>query len=426
MRKIEPVADEQLQEIQKMQSVSPFDNFLDWFSNQIELPSRIGAYNANATRINALQDKIDRGIKTGQDAANFAEKGIPTITAGQAKAIADKAVADARKLAADADENLATKNVSFAVQKLANDLHIVNATDQMTKVDLENEKLRYQSMINEINIADNHATRLLKAAQLLEKLEETKGLDVILQNFDRIMGHPPGTTNRYTFNKFKEAQRENMVAIGAGSLGTNPFQGMVNWYMSRPGPGASPETVRFFDYLRESSEKIQQDANIRVLHKDQVPAAISSRLEKQIELDIKDASNPKSIFREMEPAKMIASGAIPAGSQLAKILEPYTRQTGQVSTDLILETLIKDLPNPVDAGAAIAQYYKKNMELRNSVMNTSLANVKLPIEYKVRRTLGLEMTGVARMTFDLTKPEEATKYVLAKKLSDQIGQGGMP
>jgi hypothetical protein len=420
IRELEPVAEAKLRNVQKMQSVGFLDNPLDWFVNQVQLPAAIGDYNQEAAIVNSLQERINSRIKTGQDAANFAHKGLPTITNAQAKAGVDKVVADTAKAQAVVDENLAKTNVTFAMHRLADDIATANATEKMSTLDLQNEQLRYTSLINEINFADKHAERLLKAAQLLEKLEGTRGLDKILEQYDLTMGHPKGTTTRYTFEKFSENQRQNMVAIGAGSIGADPFEGMINWYKSKPGPGASQDTVRFFDYLQDKAASIATSEKIQRLDEKQKPAAISKMLRLEISMDLENASKMGNLFYEMTPKQMLQSGSIPADSHLAKVLKPFTEQSGPVPTEMILEAINLEYKNPNEAGAVISDYYKRNILLRNSVMNTSLAGVTLPKEYKLKRSMvGEGMIGSSgpRMQFDLTKPEQATKFVLLNRSS---------
>lgn len=425
LRALRPAAEEKLRRVQEMQKVGPLDNPLEWFANQFQLPAAIGDYNRDADVVNYLQNTIDDSIKNRQDEAVFTAKGIPTITTSMAKAEADKLRALAEQNSALADENLAKTNVTFATHKLSNDLSIANTTKEMTGLELQNEQLKYTSMINEINLADKHSERLLKAATLIEKLEGTKGLDIILTNYDRTMGHPLGTTTRYTFEKFAEGQRQNMVAIGAGSLGADPFEGMVNWFRSRPGPAASPETKVFFDYLRDQSEVVSTSREVQAMDEKQKPAAISKRLKDQIGIDLAGASKSTSIFFEMSPTKMLLSGAIPPDSHLAKTLVPFTKQTGPVDTSIIIEAINQEYPNPGEAGAVISDYYKRNIQLRNSVMNTSLAGITLPTNYVISNNPSLLTGGLSgqRMKIDLTDPVQATKLILLKRASQLVGKG---
>lgn len=418
---LNPQAQEKLRKVQEMQKVGPLDNPMRWFINQLQLPGAISDYNNDATMINNLEDSINKGIKLGQDAANFAGRGIPKITVQQAAAGSQMAIAAADKNAAIAEENYAKQDITFAVQKLANDLNVANATQQMTSEQLRNERLKYESQINAVNLAENHATRMLKAAQLLETLEKTKGLDIILENYDRIMGHPKGTTTRYTFEKFAEPQRQNMVAIGAGSVGSDPLTGMLNWFNSRPGPEASVETSRFMNFLREKADAIATTQDVQMMDEKQKPQAIAIRLRKELDTEFQGATKLGSIFYELEPATMLRSGKIAPNSALAKILEPLSKTSGPVQTSIILDSIIANVPNPTDAGTLIAQYYRANIDLRNASMNTSITGVKMPTNYTLAE--GSFLSG-GRMKLDLTKPEEATKLVLYRNVLKQINLSG--
>jgi len=417
IRQIRPTAEAKLRRVQEMQSVGFLDNPLEWVVNRIQLPAAIGDYNQEANLVNYLQSTIDNSIKNYQDISTHAPKGIPTITIASAKADADRIKALADKNKSIVDETLAKTNVTFAVQKLANDINIANATDSMSRIQLSNEQMKYQSLVNAINLADTHAKRLLEAARLIEKLEGTKGLDIVLANYDRIMGHPVGTNTRYTFEKFAEPQRQNMIAIGSGSIGAGPYEGMINYYRSRPGPGVSKETARLFAFIRDQADKVENSTEIQAIDKEHKSSFINKKLKDQLSLEINDASRNGNIFYEMTPAAMIASGAVPAGSQLAKVLEPFTKQSGNIPTNMVIEAINKEYPNPSDAGAVIADYYSRNIQLRNSVMNTSLAGISLPRNYKIKVGIFGEFS---RFNLDLTRPEEATKYILGLRTNKMV------
>jgi hypothetical protein len=126
----------------------------------------------------------------------------------------------------------------------------------MTALQIQQEGEKLKAKIYAINQAETNASRLLKAAELLEKLEKTKGLDVLLKNYDRTMGHPEGTTTRYNFERLGEVQRQNIIAAGAGSLGplNDPLSSLEIFQASRPGPGLSLETRGFANYLQGIKE----------------------------------------------------------------------------------------------------------------------------------------------------------------------------
>lgn len=404
--RLRPGVDSSLKEIQALNS--PGDP-LNWLTNQFILPGKVAAYNAQATELNALQNTLDNAIATSEAINTFAAKAVPSITANQAKAKADKAGAIVDIAKANADEQLAKINVDFSVHKMANDISIANQTLDMTKIQQQENHMKYQSQINAINLADTHANRMLKAAQLLETIEKTKGLDVVLKNYDRVMGHPDGTTNRFMFERFSDARKQDMVAIGAGSLGADPFAGMLTYYANRPGPGASPETSRLMGFLREKSEVVQLEQKVQGTDEKQKPAAIAGRLRTIINDEILSANKQGSLFYELTPAAVLATNRISPDSIVAKNLEPFTKTGQTVPTAMVVQAIATAIPNPVEAGAAIAQYYRANIDIRNASMNTSLIGIKLPTSYVIRDSFGNFSFG--QTPFDLTKPEEATKYI---------------
>lgn len=408
--RLRPEAQRRAAEIDALNNAS---NPLDWLTNQFILPGKVDAYNAFAAEINGMQNTLDNSLATATAIDAFAIKAVPTITAAQAKAKADLATAEAGKAKAAADEAMAKTNIEFSVRKLASDIAIANQTLDMTKLQQAENHQKYQSQINAINLADTHANRMLRAAQLLETVQKTKGLDVLLQNYDRVMGHPVGTTNRYTFEKFSEARRQDMVAIGAGSLGSDPLTGMMTFYANKPGRDVSPETLRLMTYIREKSDVVAQDMKIQALDEKQKPGAIATKLRTLLNEEVLSASKPGSLFYEITPAAMLASSKIPTGSPIAKLLEPLTKTPGTVPTELVIATLAQNLQNPADAGAAISAYYQANVAMRNEAMNTSLIGLRLPTSYVIQDSLGT--LSFTKAKFDLTKPEDATKYILFQR-----------
>lgn len=413
LREERVVGEAMLDEIQRMQSVGLLDNPLEWLANQIQMPSIIEPYNRQVDKVNSLQDMVDTGLATAQQAATFNIKAIPTITAAQAKAAADIATAEGKLLQITAEENLAKESTNYAVQRLSNDLSAATTTMNMSQLEIQQNTQKFQSALRAIDNADNNATRLLKAAELLEKLERTKGLDVILANYDRMMGHPRGTTTRYNFERFGQTQKENIIAIGAGSGGSNPLESMINFSMARPGPEISPQSLRINNWLQERVSAIGSDPNVQRLDEKQKPLAINKKLLEEIEIEKNLAYRPGNLFYEISPAEMIASGTVPAESKLAKALEPFTNISGPVPTEIIATAIRREFPNPTQAAAVLADYYKKNINLRNMSANLEFFHIKPPTEYRV------PINGIFfnKFKLDLTRPDQALKYYLVQ---DQV------
>lgn len=411
--KLRPTLNAKLDRINQLKSVSFFDNPIDYFLNSFELPAAVEDYNTTATKVNILQDTIDAGLHSARNAGDLANKGIPTITASMAAANANIALAEAAKKKADADEKLATVSVDFASKKLAAELSLNSATIKTTELEMQNERLKYETLINAVRLADSHGARLEGAAKLLYEVADRAHLQqVILDGYDRNVGNPKGTTNVLTFNRLPAAERENIVAIGAGSAGTNPYEFLKNF--KHVGPLLSAETGRLLNFVQEEDAKVKRDPTVEPKVQEQ---RIAKYLKDRIEAEASRPSQSK-IFSEMTPAKMIASGAVSQGSKLAEVLAPLANTEGSVTTNTVIETISKAYPNPTEAGAVIAQYYRANVDLRNKSLNMSLMGMKAPNSYNVplKRKIFAYSYGEV---YDLTKDSEATKYLISTKIQEQ-------
>lgn len=419
---LEPQVAQQAKEIHDMQAVGPLDNPLEWLVNGLQLPSKIQAYNSNVTEVQNLQDAIESGIQNANTAGEQATKGIPTVTAAQAKAKADQAKAEANKLSAAADDNLARTSVTFAQAKLAGDMSIADATIKTSSLDLENAKMQYQSQINAINLADTHAQRLETAAKFYEQISTLKAGDSVISNADKILGYQPGTHNRTNIKFMTQADRDNFIAIGAsGSFGSNPVDAFVSIKKARTGPVISEDTTKLVTYLNDKLTTSNNTASGMLtngkLLPEQKEAAVKTMVNTAIKADMETASKPGNIFHEMSPATMIASGQIPATSRIGQILKPIA--TGETPADpaVIANTLMAGIDNDSNAGLALADYYQKNMELRNKSMAFGSFGIIPSDEYKV--PVG-GMFGSMRL--DLTKSGDATKYITYLRLKQRVSQ----
>lgn len=414
------ILDKELAEIKQMQAVGPLDDPLAWLFNGIQLPSKISQYNVSAQQINNDEESITFGIKTATDLDLQIQKGIPTITAAQAKATADKAKAEAIKLGAVADENMARTNVSFAVQKLSGDMSIANATVETTRLDMANAQQVYASKIAAINMAQTKADRLVKSAELIDKIGDSKALDLVLANSDKIRGFPEGTTTRQSIKFMKPEERANIVAIGAGSFGNNPVDNYEAARTAKFGPGVSQDLVKTFDYVQSkiSASSSAADGLISAgrLTPDQKRSNVTSGVNTLIAADQIHAAKVGNIFHELEPAKMIASGKILVDSPLGKAIAPLATVDQPITSNIIAATILAQFgDDPVKSGAALANYYQENMQLRNDVMQYGVAGIKIVPGYPVQ--VGSMFNKV---TLDLTKPGDAVKYTLFLQLNKKL------
>lgn len=410
LRTERPKAEALLRDIQAKQSVGLTDNPLEWLGNKLTIDGDIENYNREADIVNSIQGTLDESLNTAAAAATFANKSIPAITTAQASAKAKALTAEAQRLEAVADQKLALQNVSFAQQKLSNELAVAGATKDSTAIDIAQANTEFQVQIQKIAYADSHAKRQMAAAELLDKLQKTKSLDVLLLNYDNIMGNSKGTTTRYTFEKFSEHQRTNIAAIGAGSGGTDPFQSLINLTGSGLRPGPLFTSGRLMGNLQDWSAEISSTPLIQNLDEKQKAGMIAKKLNERIELEKASAYKPGNIFYEASPKEMILSGMVDKNSQLAKVLEPYATQEGNIPSGVVVAAIEKQWKNPSEAGAVLADYYTKNMGLRNSTQNYHLFGLKPDNFYNVPIKVGFPMG--TRMELDLTKPADATKMVL--------------
>lgn len=410
LREARPAAEAKLRDIQQAQRVSPLDNPLEWFSNQVTLPSQIKDYNRETDFVTSLEHTLEESITTANNAALLNSKSIPTITAAQAQASASKALSEAAKAQAQADERLAAQNINFAQQKLANDLALANMTKDSTQLDIQQANTEFQAQIHRITVADNHTNRLLRAAELLEKIQDKKQTELLLKNYDKVIGNPAGTTSIFLFNKLPATERENIAAIAVGSGGADPFNSLVNVARARPGPLFT--STKLFNWLQGEAETVSKTPEINAIDKQLQPAAISKRLKARVDEEKAQAYKPGNIFYEASPAEMIASGAVDKDSELAKVLAPFA-QTGQsVPTGVVVAAITDKWKNPSEAGAVLSDYYKRNVILRNSTVNYRLAGITPDSNYIVPMNLGI-LGG--RISFDLTNPADATKMILMVK-----------
>lgn len=416
-------AQQLLAKLQKDQSIGLLDNPLDWLVNQINNPARVDEYNRQADSVNTMQSILDTSVATAAAYMQFNEKSIPTVTTAQAVATAAKAKAGAEKLVEDANQALAKQNVDFATKKMANDISLASATINTTQLEMQNAHAVYASKIQAIQLTETHAARLLKAADLLETIERkhdaresTKAVQVLLDNYDTITGHPKGTTTKYMFDKLPSAARENIVGIASGSIGAGPYTALENFQRARPGPEIAPNTLKFFQFLADQAKTINKTDVTANTPKELVSEKLDQILRQKVGAELALAYKPGNTFYELSPAEMINSEAVGSNTQLAKILEPLTKQPGAVPTTFVVEAIMKEYQNPTEAGAIIASYYKKNMQLRNSSMNTRSGGIALVETYEVPLRVG----AIAEKSFDLADPAGATKYVLMKQVQDRL------
>lgn len=408
-------AQQSLAKVQQMQSVGLLDDPLQFLANQIQLPSAAQAHNRQVDVVNSLAIALDNALKLQEEAALSASKGIPAITTAQAKAQQDAAFAAATFKKAEADEKLAAENVRFATQKLSQDLAIANLGKDFTQLQLSKATQLYSAQLNAIQLAENHTQRLLKAAELVEKIANKEGLKPIFAAYDRMVGNPVGTTNLRMFELMKPEDRHNIITIASGTYGSNAYEAMKNIERTNVGPLFPDNSRALWQWLNVKATGIETSIKTQGIDEKQKARYIGTRLEQEIETAKREASTPGSPFYELSPRAMLQSGAVPQGSKLAEALKPFANRTDFIPTEDVLAAIRTAFPNANEAGIVTADLYTRNMKLRNELSNSKAFRITLPDSYlyTVRGTGNLFTKS---MVIDLTKPSEAIKFFLLQDL----------
>lgn len=428
IRQLIPEVEAKAEVVRNMQAVGPGDDFLQWFGNQFQLSSKIADYNRSAEKLNSLDDRRDefqkhlnQGVETAEKFGNYNVKGIPTILASEAKATADKAVAQAKQLSSIADIALAKTNVEFATKKLAEDLAVFSATKESTQQDIDQAREKYASQINAIKFADTHAVRLEQAGKMLMDIGDKQSLKIVLDKYDQITGKPNGTTNIFLFNKMPTAERENIVAIAMGNGGSGPVEAFMN-LNRKLGPQASPETRRILGWIGEQAAAIDANPQMKLIENPKLRMeAIDKQLKLKIEQEKQLAYKNGNLFHELTPSAMLMgdSPVIPQESPLGKILAPLAVQSGNVETEAIARTIMATYSNPADAGKALSQYYQANINAINKSSNFELVKIAPIKEYIVPAPI---VGFFAPDKYNLMNTAKATQYIQAIKKYDIVNK----
>jgi hypothetical protein len=418
---LKPQADAELANIKQMQSTGPLDNPLEWLFNGIQLPSRIQSYNSAATKINNNQAAIEAGIATSNALATQLTRGLPSITVAQAKAAADKAKANADKLAADADQAFAKFNIDASNSRLAGDLAISRNTMGLTEMEIQQSRLRYESELNKVRFAESQATRYIQAAKNYEALKDMEQQRKVLERAEDMLGYEPGTLTPAAMKLMATTNKQKydaIISLGqAGNFGASVLDAYETIHTVKLGPNASPDTVRVAGYLDEKmagiKRTIMQGAEFKNKTPEEKRAIVATNLAETVKKDIIEAQKLGNFFHELSPAKVMAADKEFAGSNLGKILAPLAVTDKDITPELVVSTILANSAGNISAaGAMTADYYQKNIKLRNDTIPfKNVGSINVPTSYIVT---------FAGQDFDLTKPGDATKYAILQQLNSNV------
>lgn len=407
-------AEEELLKVRDLQSVSLIDDPLTWAINQLKIGPASAAYNRTADMVNARASGIDEALKWEQAYAAEDVQRIPTISAAQAKAVADQKLAEAKVKSTISDLNLAKYNIDFATKKFTEDMAVATMTKESTALELQQATTQFQAQVHAVQMAETRVQRTLNAAKLLETIGDNKATDRMLLQFDTVMGNPVGTTTRAMWAKYPAKAREEVAAISTGSLGADPYQFVQTTQALRFGPNVNPQTMVLREYLAKKVSTISQLKDLAGITDPNIKQQkIAEILNSQVESDMKNPSTNPS-FRALSIDNMVTAGTLKKDSPLGKLLEPLMGK-GTVPEDVIISTISNAVTNPAEAGAIAAKYFADNIILRNTLSNYKAAGLRVDTSYMVPySTLG------GTMRLDLTKPADMTKYMLLQKRNAQM------
>jgi len=408
----------QLEEIKGMQSATIFDNPADWLLNQLQLPGMINKYNATADQVGILGSSINERIAQSNANAAAFNKSIPEITAMQAKATADLAVALATERKAKADIDLASKNVDFRNTKLAGDLAILNGEGKLNDIDFRNSSAAYQSKIDNIRISREQDARNVLAYNFQRSFKSEKATEALLQNYATLTGQK-NVIPLSSFEKYPPAQQAEIMGMAvSGSFGADPVTALGNFIKSNPGKDMAEGTVALMKTLNTTIGQIELEEGIKNVKDSKSRIEyINTRVAQKLQELISGASKqgPSNPFFEVSPQTLMQSGFLVKDAPLTVALKAYTDKGMQPTTLQILGSIEAVYPNdPTMQGLVASRYYAENIRLRNISYNLGVIgiNKSLPTSYgiEIGGTFGFGAYGI-----DLTKPEEAAKYFLVKK-----------
>jgi len=411
--------------IQERSAVTLLDNPLEFIINSIELPSMAAEYNAEATRLNSMQEQLGKINALANDAGNLNQKAIPAITAEQASAQAKQKLHAATLEAAKFDVAAITQRVSLARVSLDAAVTEANVQQGLSGQQLQAANMRFQSQVAAIQHAEGAAVREAQTAKAMEMLHDVRLKKIAIRNAASAFGWNVENFPISMFDKMPASMQMRFMSGGiAGDFGANPYDAWkalnefggpamadtLKGWQREVGRFVSAATAEGASPARGSLSGAKLDEYVRV----RTAALIQENLLAQ------PVSPSNTFFKELSPATMAMTFSQFDKSVAGTVLKPLIDAGGSPTTQTVVETIANGLMQkgvPVQGQAyAIAQYYKNNVVERNKRSNADAMKIEMPQDYRTTLEVPGMIPGMSRSkVIDLTDPAQVQIYLLYKQ-----------
>lgn len=384
--------------------------------------------------IDSIQTDINETVAAAKDAKEARASTVPSITAAQASAVNNLAVAQATEKAAQTDKALATQNSTFAGQKFAQVVTEENAEHSAIVLKQQNNELIWRSGVQQVMKADSDATAKLRIVDLMTKMQDNQQIIGMLKMFETRMGYPPGTFTLSRYKALPDTAKEFVFGQALGFSGATPGDAFFNMRDAaqkgiQPGPGISPQTEKM---MRDMKSYVEQLAGGKAaqtdtagMNKEQQKAYYVQKVnERYLQLQANPTTDANvNPFYEQSPQQVALHSPGIAQSKIGKILQSYISGSSMPNTDMVVSALTKGAENTDEAAKMISQYYQLNMKVRNSSIDFQSFGAKPTNSYFYNyRVPGPIFTGTTGRV-DLTNETEVKNMLLRQQKSKAITEG---
>jgi hypothetical protein len=221
----------------------------------------------------------------------------------------------------------------------------------------------------------------LKAAEMIQTWEDRDVLIKTLNNYDRALGFPVGTTTPSRYKMTDKKKQEIIWMVGNGVGGSSPGEAALTLSDTGIGPlleGPQRQMVQTFGQLRHQAEN---DPQYPKTGKDAQEAFVVAKINDQFALWQRnpDNSDPRNPFKALPPG--ILFGARPELTQIPQFnaLTQLGSSTVPPSTDDVIASIIKSSENDQSAAYGISRYFAANVITRDELLQFSAKGVKTGI-----------------------------------------------